>query len=114
MNSPLTFTFQIQRDPAMFRLENLYLILDVRLEDSDGTPSPTSTPSNSDVNDDSDGDDDGVQLDDDEGITEIRFCPEDTAKLQEMFDAMTHCQVRRESMRICSLARFLMDPIWQR
>ena len=76
----------------MFRLENLYLILDVRLEDSDGTPSPTSTPSNSDVNDSDD--DDGVQLDDDEGITEIRFCPEDTAKLQEMFDAMTHCQVR--------------------
>ncbi len=66
----------------------LYLVIDVRLVDSDETPTPSSSTRGSDAEDEERGGGD----DDDAGITEIRFVPEDSAKLQSMFDAMTACQ----------------------
>lgn len=70
--------------------DNLYLIIDVRLVESDETPSPSSTPTRSGDEDD---DDDGPGLDDDDrGMTEIRFVPEDAGRLQDMFKAMSDCQ----------------------
>jgi hypothetical protein len=58
----------IHRNPGEFPDPNLYLIIDVRLVDSDGTMTPTSTPGASDQ------DDSGDEVDpDDQGITEIRW-----------------------------------------
>ncbi len=44
----------------------LYLVIDVRLVESDETPTPSSTPNGSD-------DEDGGGVEDDGGITEIRW-----------------------------------------
>jgi nucleotide-sensitive chloride channel 1A len=71
----------ISRDLAAFpNAECLYLMIDVRLVDSDGTPTPSSTPESSDADDDDDDDDDSG-----EGMTEIRFIPDDKSKLHDMF-----------------------------
>ena len=51
-------------------------MIDAKLVDSEPA-TPRSTPESSDVDDDDE--------DDDEGMTEIRFAPDDKAKLQEMF-----------------------------
>ena len=56
----------IHKNAAEFPRPNLYLIIDVRLVDSDGTPTPESSHHGSD--DEGDGDDG----DKDPGITEIR------------------------------------------
>ena len=74
-----------QQDTATFPFaENLYLMIDVRLVDHEKTPTPTSTPETSeDESDDPD----------DPGMTEIRFVPDNSAKLQDIFKAMSECQV---------------------
>ncbi len=77
----------IQRaHPAAFPEDNLYLVIDVRLVESDETPTPSSTPNGSD-----DESEDGLAAND-KGMTEIRFVPEDKTKLGEMFAAMSACQ----------------------
>ena len=53
-------------------------MIDVQLVDSDGMPTPSSTPESSDADDD----EEDV---DDEGITEIRFVPDDKTQLDVMF-----------------------------
>ena len=59
-------------------------MIDVRLVDPESTPTPTSTPETSeDESDDPD----------DPGMTEIRFVPDNMAKLQDIFKAMSDCQV---------------------
>ena len=59
-------------------------MIDVRLVDHEKTPTPTSTPETSeDESDDPD----------DPGMTEIRFVPDNSAKLQDIFKAMSECQV---------------------
>ena len=37
-------------------------------------------------------DDSGDEINDGEGMTEVRFVPDDKSKLQEMFQAMSTCQ----------------------
>jgi phenylpropionate dioxygenase-like ring-hydroxylating dioxygenase large terminal subunit len=65
--------------------ECLYLMIDVKLVDSEpGTP--RSTPETSDDDDDADDDTSGG------GMTEVRFVPDDKSKLQIMFNSMSHCQ----------------------
>lgn len=73
----------VSRDLSAFpRAECLYLMIDVKLVDSEpGTP--TSTPETSDDED---------EANDGEGMTEVRFVPEDKSKLQDMFQAMSACQ----------------------
>ena len=59
-------------------------MIDVRLVDPEKTPTPTSTPETSeDESDDPD----------DPGMTEIRYVPDNSANLQDMFKAMSDCQV---------------------
>ena len=59
-------------------------MIDVRLVDPEKLPTPTSTPETSeDESDDPD----------DPGMTEIRYVPDNSAKLQDMFKAMSTCQV---------------------
>jgi len=53
-------------------------MIDVQLVDSDGMPTQSSTPESSDADDD----EEDV---DDEGITEIRFVPDDKTQLDVMF-----------------------------
>jgi len=72
----------VQRDQSVFPRPNLYLILDVRLVDSDETPTSSTTGS----------DEEEEAGEQDQGMTEIRFAPEDAARLQSMFDAMSACQ----------------------
>ena len=74
-----------QQDTTTFPFaENLYLMIDVRLVDPEKSPTPTSTPETSeDESDDPD----------DPGMTEIRFVPDNSAKLQDIFKAMSECQV---------------------
>ena len=55
-------------------------MIDVRLVNSDGTPTPSSTSDSSDADDDEDDDDDSG-----EGMTEIRYVPDDKSKLHDMF-----------------------------
>jgi len=73
----------ISRDAMVFpHTECLYLMIDAKLVDSvPGTPA--STPETSDDDD---------EADDGEGMTEIRFAPDDKATLQVMFSSMSHCQ----------------------
>ena len=52
-------------------------MIDVRLVDSDGTPTPSSTPESSDAEDDDE--------EEDEGMTEVRYVPDDKTKLDDMF-----------------------------
>ena len=54
-------------------------MIDVRLVDSDGTPTPSSTPESSDAEEEDDDADSG------EGMTEIRYIPDDKSKLEDMF-----------------------------
>jgi hypothetical protein len=54
-------------------------MIDVRLVDSDGTPTPSSTPESSDAEEEDDDADSG------QGMTEIRYVPDDKSKLEEMF-----------------------------
>merc|ERR1712071_65882 len=71
-------------DLTQFHQECLYLMIDVRLVDEEGTP--MSTPNTS-------GDDDSGNEDDSEGgMTEIRFVPDDRGALDGMFAAMSQCQ----------------------
>mgnify|MGYP002055323817 CR=1 FL=1 len=59
-------------------------MIDVRLVEPENTPTPTSTPETSeDESDDPD----------DPGMTEIRFVPDNAANLQDIFKAMSDCQV---------------------
>eukprot|EP00095_Tigriopus_kingsejongensis_P004118 snap_masked-scaffold122_size333723-processed-gene-2.15 protein:Tk04118 transcript:snap_masked-scaffold122_size333723-processed-gene-2.15-mRNA-1 annotation:"methylosome subunit picln" len=69
----------VSKDLSQFPAECLYLIIDVRLVESEGTPN--STPNDSD---------DDAQSD--QGMTEIRFVPEDKTSLDPMFKAMAECQ----------------------
>ena len=55
----------------------VFQMIDVRLVDSDGTPTPSSTPESSDAEDDED--------EEGEGMTEVRYVPEDKTKLEDMF-----------------------------
>jgi len=75
----------VSRDTTTFPFaENIYLMIDVRLVDHESTPTPTSTPETSeDESDDPD----------DPGMTEIRFVPDNVAKLQDIFKAMSDCQM---------------------
>ena len=61
----------IHKNAAEFPRPNLYLIIDVRLVDSDGTPSTDSTPHASDHEEG-----DGGGGEEDGGITEIRYTPD--------------------------------------
>ncbi len=69
-------------------------MIDVRLVDSDGTPTPSSTPESSDAEEEDDDADSG------QGMTEIRYVPDDKSKLEEMFTVNT------ESHRYTSLQFF--------
>ncbi len=60
-------------------VQNCYQMIDVRLVDSDGTPTPSSTPESSDAEEEDDDADSG------QGMTEIRYVPDDKSKLEEMF-----------------------------
>jgi len=72
----------ISRDTMVFpHTECLYMMIDAKLVDSEPT-TPTSTPETSDDDENDDG----------EGMTEIRFAPDDKANLQVMFTSMSHCQ----------------------
>ena len=73
----------VSTDLTSFPSECLYLMIDVRLVDSEGTPTPSSS--------DAEGEDSGAEASDG-GMTEIRFVPADKAALQRMFDSMSHCQ----------------------
>jgi len=76
----------VSRDTSGFpHSEHLYLMIDKKLVDSDGMPTPTSTPESSDV-------DDEDEADDGEDMTEIRFVPENKDCLQDLFKAMSECQ----------------------
>ena len=75
----------VSKDMASFpNSEHLYLMIDKKLVESDGIPTPTSTPESSDVDESSE--------DDEEGMTEIRFVPENKGCLQDLFKAMSDCQ----------------------
>jgi len=76
----------VSRDLTQFHSECLYLMIDVRLVDSDGTP--MSTPTSSDAGSDDEGNDD----DSDGGMTEVRFVPDDRASLDQLFAVMSECQ----------------------
>merc|ERR1711936_321507 len=74
----------VSRDVTVFpNAECLYLMIDVKLVES-APPTPRSTPEGSD--------DSGDEINDGEGMTEVRFVPDDKSKLQEMFQAMSTCQ----------------------
>merc|ERR1712029_50287 len=74
----------VSRDLTQFHQECLYLMIDVRLVDEEGTP--MSTPNTS-------GDDEsGDEGDSEGGMTEIRFVPDDASSLDSMFTAMSECQ----------------------
>merc|ERR1712080_590872 len=74
----------VSRDLTQFHQECLYLMIDVRLVDEEGTP--MSTPNTS-------GDDESGDEGDSEGeMTEIRFVPDDASSLDSMFTAMSECQ----------------------
>merc|ERR1719309_896422 len=60
----------VSRELTVFHQECLYLMIDVRLVDEEGTP--MSTPTSSDAGSDSD-----IDEDSDGGMTEIRFVPDD-------------------------------------
>merc|ERR1712130_526175 len=75
---------RVSRDLTQFHQECLYLMIDVRLVDEEGTP--MSTPNTS-------GDDEsGDEGDSEGGMTEIRFVPDDASSLDSMFTAMSECQ----------------------
>merc|ERR1719309_1111659 len=74
----------VSRDLTQFHQECLYLMIDVRLVDEEGTP--MSTPTSSDA------DDSGNEEDSDGGMTEIRFVPDDRNMLDSMFATMSECQ----------------------
>jgi len=75
----------VSRDTNSFpHSQHLYLMIDVRLVEPESTPTPTSTPETSeDESDDPD----------DPGMTEIRFVPDNAANLQDIFKAMSDCQM---------------------
>merc|ERR1712223_742169 len=74
----------VSRDVTVFpNAECLYLMIDVKLVES-APPTPRSTPEASDSSED--------EINDGEGMTEVRFVPDDKSKLQEMFQAMSTCQ----------------------
>ena len=77
-------------------------MIDVRLVDPEKTPTPTSTPETSeDESDDPD----------DPGMTEIRYVPDNSAKLQDMFKAMSDCQVYINSIYLFNHGSNICDPI---
>jgi len=77
----------VSRDRSTFpNSEHLYLMIDKKLTDSEGMPTPTSTPESSDLDDDSESDDEASDM------TEIRFVPENKACLQDLFRHMSDCQ----------------------
>lgn len=71
----------VSKDLTNFHSECLYLMIDVRFFDSEGTPTPESS--------DMDNED---EIDEDTGMTEVRFVPEDKTHLDSMFQAMSDCQ----------------------
>jgi len=76
----------VSRDLTQFHSECLYLMIDVRLVDSDGTPMSTPTSSNAGS------DDEGNEDDSEEGMTEVRFIPDDRGSLDQLFAVMSECQ----------------------
>merc|ERR1711874_723159 len=71
----------ISRDLMVFpHTECLYMMIDTKLVDSEPS-TPVSTPETSDD-----------EPDDGEGMTEVRFAPDEKANLQVMFSSMSHCQ----------------------
>jgi len=71
----------ISKDLTQFHQECLYLMIDVRLMDSDSTPASSSAGSDMEDNEEeSEG-----------GMTEIRFVPDDKASLLRLFEAMNEC-----------------------
>jgi len=74
----------VSRDLTQFDQECLYLMIDVRLVDEEGTPmtTPTST----------DDDDSGNEMESEGGMTEIRFVPDDRNSLDGLFATMSECQ----------------------
>jgi len=77
----------VSKDTTAFpHSEHLYLMIDKKLTDSEGMPTPNSTPESSDVDDDDDGDSTSGDM------TEIRFVPENKACLQDLFKHMSDCQ----------------------
>lgn len=81
----------VSRDVASFpHVENLYLMIDAKLIDSDGSGGSV-TPISTDHDDESSGssENDGGEAD---TMTEIRFAPRNKDRLQDMFKAMSACQ----------------------
>ena len=77
-------------------------MIDVRLVDPEKLPTPTSTPETSeDESDDPD----------DPGMTEIRYVPDNSAKLQDMFKAMSTCQVSLNDRLLASQCKIIYDDI---
>ncbi len=68
----------VHKNRDEFPRHNLYLIIDVRLVDSDETPTPSSTPGGSDNEDDT-----GDVDPDDQGITEIRCVGSHLRKIKD-------------------------------
>ena len=60
-------------------------MIDVRLVEPEKTPTPSSTPETSDDEEDDPND---------PGMTEVRYVPDNPANLQDIFKAMSECQVR--------------------
>jgi len=71
----------VSRDLTQFHSECLYLMIDVRLMDQEGTP--TSSSAGSDMEDN--------EEESEGGMTEIRFVPDDKNVLPELFRAMNEC-----------------------
>merc|ERR1711997_978353 len=75
----------VSRDLTQFHQECLYLMIDVSLVDETGTP--MTTPTSSEAGSDSENEDES------DGMTEIRFVPDDATSLDSMFTSMSECQV---------------------
>ncbi len=85
MEYPHIALHAVSRDLSVFpNQECLYLMIDTKLVDSE-PPTPRSTPETSDDDDDDD-------ASSGQGMTEIRFVPDDKPKLEAMFTAMSQCQ----------------------
>jgi len=71
----------ISRDVSQFHQECLYLMIDCRLMEQEGTP--TSSSAGSDMEDN--------EEESEGGMTEIRFIPADKSRLDALFQAMNEC-----------------------
>ncbi|KAM4045132.1 methylosome subunit pICln [Anomaloglossus baeobatrachus] len=76
----------ISRDTAAYPEEHLYVMVNSKTADGDGTEAKMNDEGEDNGEEDDDDDDD------DEPITEVRFVPENKSDLGEMFSAMCECQ----------------------